>query len=175
MYLAQIDKTGKLGPAKHYGWPSYNEGLFIHPLKAGYLLTGYSTGIGKGGADAVFIKLDQDLNKVWEKPWGGELADYVLDIRPEGDGFIIAGVTKSFGDRDGDGFFARLDQDANVTGLKTYGLPGWPDEVRGIAPTDGGYLFAFNTQNFGDQSQNVWMLKVDQNGDCKIKGCPGVK
>ncbi len=176
MYLLQIDKDGKLGLYKHYGWPNFTNGLFVWPMKDGnYLLAGVSTGIGKGGSEAAFIKVDKEGNKLWEKPWGGASADYLSYIVPAGDGFLISGMTKSFDDADGDGFFAKLDSDGNVSGVKMYGLKGWPDQVVAFVPVEDGYLFALDTQNFGDQSENLWMLKVDKNGDCKIKGCPGVK
>ena len=101
----------------------------------------------------------------WAKTYGGSSSEYAFSIQQTSDdGYIVAGITWSFGAGGDDVWVLKLDTIGNVIWQKTYG--GSDDETAYSIQqtTDGGYIVAGST-SFGAGKSDIWVLKLDGNGN----------
>ena len=139
----------------------------ITPTKdGGFIVAGWTNSFGNGKKDIYLLKIDKYGNKVWEKTYGGRGDDRAYDITPTKDGgFIVAGWTNSFGNGKKDIYLLKIDKYGNKVWEKTYGGRG-DDRAYDITPTkDGGFIVAGFTYSFGNGRKDIYILKIDKNGN----------
>jgi hypothetical protein len=132
----------------------------------GYIVAGYTKSFGAGGSDVYIIKLDENGNIVWEETYGGRNDDGASSIQQTTDGgYIVAGGTNSYGAGGSDVYIIKLDENGNIVWEKTYG-GSKNDGASSIQQTkDGGYIVAGWTRSFGKGDYDVYIIKLDENGD----------
>lgn len=175
--LLKTDAGGNLEWARTYGGSGTDWGKSIHPTDdGGYIIAGYTQSYGAGEMDVYLIKIDANANLQWTRTYGGSSRDVGYEAKqcPDG-GYIIAGVTQSFGEGMNDIYLIRTDSLGNIIWTKTYGGAG--DEVSiGIGSayfgkfsleqtSDSGYVIAASTSSFGAGDYDVYVIKTDKNGD----------
>jgi len=100
------------------------------------------------------------------KTYGGTDYDFAYSVQqtPDG-GYILAGLTRSFGAGFYDAFLVKTDASGNVQWAKTYG--GTDDDfASSIRQTsDGGYIVAGYTNSFGAGSDDIFLIKTDASGN----------
>ncbi|MDO8136502.1 MAG: hypothetical protein Q6354_02585 [Candidatus Brocadiales bacterium] len=137
--------------------------------EGGYVLAGVrATSIGAGGEgipDIWVLKLRLDGSVEWEKTYGGVNSDRADSIQQTRDGgYIVAGLTDSFGAGDADIWVLKLSPDGTLEWQKTYGGVRY-DWARSIQQTsDGCYIVAGHTGSFDVGQNDVWVLKLSPNG-----------
>jgi uncharacterized delta-60 repeat protein len=102
----------------------------------------------------------------WARSYGGSAWDRACSIQQTADGgYIVAGWTGSFGAGGPNFWVLKLQANGDIAWQKTYGGTDW-DEATSIQQTaDGGYIVAGWTGSFGAGSYDVWVLKLQANGD----------
>ncbi len=132
----------------------------------GYVLTGKTFSYGAGNGDVWLIKTDSIGTKVFSKVFGGNEEDWGNWIEKTNDnGFIIAGVTKSYGNGSYDVYLIKTDGEGNKVFSKTFGDV---EEDLGYCvkqTIDGGYIVVGGTKSFGSGSYDVYLVKTDANGN----------
>ncbi|USS40484.1 hypothetical protein NF865_09305 [Thermococcus aggregans] len=123
-----------------------------------------------GGVDIWVLRLDENGNVKWQKTFGGSESKndeaYTIAIAENGD-IIVAGFTASFGDVWGDVWVLRLDENGNVKWQKTYGGE-WSDVAYAVdIANNGDIIVAGWTESFGAGGKDVWVLRLDKNGNVK--------
>ena len=123
----------------------------------------------------------------WMINIGGEGRDYAPSILNTKDGYLVVGMTSSYGLGDGGGnlggshdFLAvKIDSQGELIWARVI---GGPDDERGsysVNPTsDGGYLLTGNTRSFGSGGMDIFLVKLKGNGDLAWSyaiGGPGVE
>ncbi|HKU49845.1 MAG TPA: hypothetical protein VJP79_07835 [Nitrososphaera sp.] len=101
----------------------------------------------------------------WSKSYGGPDTDEASSLeQTEDGGYIVAGTSESFSQHK-DIWALKLDPAGDVVWQKAYG--GSSDEYfRSIKQTpDGGYIAVGSTESFGVEFRNLWIVKLDPNGD----------
>jgi hypothetical protein len=80
-------------------------------------------------------------------------------------GYAIAGFTISFGAGRGDAYVVKLDANGNLLWTKTIGgeSDDWGNSL--IQTSDGGYVIAGYTKSFGAGDWDVYVVKLDANGN----------
>jgi uncharacterized delta-60 repeat protein len=132
----------------------------------GYIVAGWTSSFGAGNYDFYVIKLDANGNKVWEKTFGGSSEDRAYSIQQTTDGgYIVAGWTYSFGAGIYDVYIIKLDADGNKVWEKTFGGSGWDEAFSIQQTTDGGYIVAGWTSSFGAGWEDVYIIKLDADGN----------
>ncbi len=141
----------------------------------GFVVAGWAKPTGKGYTDLWVLKLNKDGVIEWQKAYGGDNADMAHYISRTSDGgYIVAGETESWGAGWGDMWIIRLDSNGNVKWQKTYGGMGW-DRAYCVQETpDGGYIVAGETR-FGNGWDDVWVIKLDSNGNVEWQKTYGGK
>jgi uncharacterized delta-60 repeat protein len=132
----------------------------------GIIVAGETESKGAGWNDAWIIRLDSDGNRLWDKTFGTAKWDTAEAIAtlPDG-GVAIAGNTNSKGAGKSDIWVIRLDSDGNIVWDKTFG-GGGSEFSRAIATLPGGGLIvAGSTDSKGAGKSDVWVIRLDANGD----------
>ena len=166
-WLIKTDENGNKIWEKIYGGDGDCSGkCVIQTQDLGYAFIGSTTFYGAGIRDFWLVKTDENGNELWNKTYGGEKYDVGDYIQQTTDGgFIIVGETRSFGSGYFDFYLIKTDQNGNEEWSKTYGGckfdQGWV--VR--QTSDGGYIFCGHTCSYGDGSDDMWIVKTDENGN----------
>jgi len=130
----------------------------------GYIVGASSTSVG-----AWIFKLNADGSMAWQKGYSGGLVGSVHETSDGG--YIAAGQTNSFGAGVTDAWVLKLDANGNTgagfagTWSKRYGGADY-DSARSIRQTaDGGYFVSGNTESSGAGLGDVWVFKLDIDGN----------
>jgi len=152
---------------KTYGGSSLDVAVSIQQISdGGYIVAGMTSSLGAGNWDVYVIKLDANGNKVWEKIYGGSNDDWANSIQQTKDGgYIVAGYTESFGAGNFDFYIIKLDAYGNKVWEKTYGGSNddWANSIQ--QTKDGGYIVAGSTESFGAGERDVYVIKLNEDGD----------
>jgi hypothetical protein len=167
VYVIKLDEKGNKIWEKTFGGKGDDGAYSIQQTNdGGYIVAGETTSFGAGNNDVYIIKLDENGNKVWEKTFGGIENDEALSVQQTNDGgYIVAGRTISFGAGEYDVYIIKLDENGNKIWEKTFGGKG-DDVAFSIQQTkDGGYIVAGYTNSFGEGGDDVYIIKLDENGN----------
>ncbi len=118
--------------------------------------------------DALLMKTDSNGDTLWTRMYGDSLTDRFRSVNLTSDGgFILSGNSDSYGtgQYDQDFYLMKTDGDGNPIWTKVYGGTGSDICYSGIQTEDGGFVFAGDTDSFGEGLKDFWILKTDANGD----------
>jgi prepilin-type N-terminal cleavage/methylation domain-containing protein len=167
MFIAKYDSDGVQTWNKTWGGAGDDGGSgIIQTGDGGYVVSGYTKSFGAGQNDAFIAKFDSNGNLTWNKTWGGAGVDNGYSVIQSNDGgYILSGITFTYGSGNADIFFARYDTSGNLTWNKTWG--GTSGELGGsIIPTsDGGYAITGQTMSFGAGGFDMFIAKFDSSGN----------
>ncbi|MCB0259536.1 MAG: hypothetical protein KDE62_07420, partial [Calditrichaeota bacterium] len=138
----------------------------LQTADGGYVFAGYTKSLGLGGNDVLLIKADSIGNSQWIRTFGGAQDDegYSLQQTTDG-GFIIAGVTSSFGAGGRDVWLIKTDSAGNETWNRTLGGFGSDGAWSVQQTSDGGYILTGWTFSYGPGFLgNAWLVKTDSAG-----------
>jgi hypothetical protein len=167
IYVVKLDANGKLQWTKTIGGPERDAGFsLIQTSDGGYAIAGYTSSFGAGEADVYVVKLDANGNLQWTKTIGGKKEDVGSSLIQTSDGgYAIAGYTISFGAGEADVYVVKLDANGNLQWTKTIGGPTIEAGSSLIQTSDGGYAIAGSTTSFGAGWADVYVVKLDANGN----------
>ena len=174
MWLIKINAEGGITWQKSYGGTVAIDNDRAYSVQqtsdGGYILAGQT---GVSNRNIWVLKLDSYGNITWQKSYGGSSNDYAFSIKQTAEGgYIVAGTTFSFGAGNYDIWVLRLDAVGNVTWEKTFGgsESDWGKSIRQTdddadGNADDGFIVAGYTVSFGAGSADIWVLKLNTNGD----------
>jgi hypothetical protein len=167
IYLVKLDSSGNVQWTKTIGGSSYDEAWsIIQSSDGGYVVAGETRSFGAGNGDIYVVKLDSSGNVIWTKTIGGSDWDEAYSIIQSSDGgYVVAGETRSFGAGNGDIYVVKLDSSGNVIWTKTIGGSDWDEALSIIQSSDGGYVVAGRTRSFGAGGLDMYVVKMDANGN----------
>jgi hypothetical protein len=165
------DTIPAIGPSSHFckaiGGKNDDRGKsLIQTSDGGYAIAGYTTSFGAGEGDVYVVKLDAHGNLQWTTAIGGpEIEEGNSLIQTSDGGYAIAGYTESFGAGKWDVYVVKLDAHGNLQWTTTIGGKGWDASASLIQTSDGGYAIAGYTESFGAGKWDVYVVKLDANGN----------
>jgi hypothetical protein len=167
VYVVKLDAHGNLQWTKTIGGKKEDMGnSLIQTSDGGYAITGFTKSFGAGEADVYVVKLDANGNLQWTKTIGGPESDWGSSLIQTSDGgYAIAGYTRSFGAGRDDVYVVKLDANGNLQWTKTIGGPESEEGNSLIQTSDGGYAIAGYTKSFGAGESDVYVVKLDKNGN----------
>jgi hypothetical protein len=172
VWVLKLNSAGETQWQKTYGNSCVDANFSIQQTQeGGYIMASVSLTFGAGYTDIWIVKLNPNGEIEWQKTYGGSGFDLAHSIQQTQDGgYVVAGWTGSFGAGDKDAWVLKLDANGEIEWQKTYGGSGF-DLAHSIQQTqDGGYVVAGWTETFGAGNMDVWVLKLDANGN--MSGCP---
>jgi len=167
VYIIKTDLSGNSQWSRIYGDVSYDAVYDIKELSdGGYIAVGYT---GRGGADydVYLLRLDASGDTLWTRKFGGYSEDYGYSVDPvSNDGYVIAGVTNSYGAGHYDVYLIRTDSLGNTLWTRTFGATS-ADVGRCVRHTsDRGYIILGDTKSFGmGGEEDIYLIKADSLGN----------
>jgi len=143
----------------------------------GYIIVGATKSFGAGDWDFYLLKIDTNGDTLWTRTYGGSAADWGSWVQETLDGgYILAGITESFGAGAFDVYLVKTDANGDTLWTSTYGGSA-DDHAYSVQQTsDGGYIIAGETQSLAAGYSDAYLLKTDSYGDTlwtRTYGGPG--
>ncbi|MFY9310364.1 MAG: T9SS type A sorting domain-containing protein [Bacteroidia bacterium] len=166
-YIVKTTSTGNIVWSKSIGGTGNDNAYSITPTTdSGYVAVGFTTSAGAGNKDILAVKLDKNGNNVWTKTYGGTGDDRANSVQQTIDGgFVISGVTNSYGAGNYDFNLVKISSTGNLSWERTFGGAGdeWAYSIQ--ETTDNGFILAGYTTSFGEGDADYYVLKTNSTGD----------
>ncbi|MCD4665389.1 MAG: T9SS type A sorting domain-containing protein [Bacteroidales bacterium] len=132
----------------------------------GYIFTGYTNSFSAGENDFWLVKTDENGIEEWNHAYGGINGEVAKSVQQTSDdGYVMAGITWSFGAGEGDFWIVKTDSLGNEEWNRTFGGP-LGDQAESIQQTnDGGYIVTGVYEVIGNPPIKLALVKLDQNGN----------
>ena len=132
----------------------------------GYIIVGETSSFpGPPDYNIWLVKTDSLGDTIWTRSFGGYHQELGYSVQQTEDGgYILTGLTRSFGPQDSDVYLIRTDFLGDTLWSRVYGGTG-DDKGYSVQQTsDGGYIIVGETSSFGAGNADVWLLKTDPVG-----------
>lgn len=168
-WLIKTNEFGEILWNKLLGGYDLDFGLSVQQTQdGGYIVTGYTQSIENvDDKDLFLIKTDENGNEQWSQTFGGQGDERGLSVQQTNDGgYIITGLTTSFGFGQEDLWLIKTDENGIEEWNRTHGdiYDGGGTFVQ--QTNDGGFIISGGTSITSDNSEtNILLLKTDENGN----------
>jgi len=116
--------------------------------------------------EAICVAVNAQPELVWHRTYGGNRWDAGLGVVETGDGgFVVSGITYSFGAGQSDFYILKIDGNGNRIWEKSFGGDGWDEGGHLVQSGDGGFVVGGYTSSFGLGEYDVCLLKIDREGN----------
>ncbi len=149
-----------------YGGITDDVGLSVaQTTDKGYIISGWTSSFGSGFYDIYLIKTDEYGDTLWTKTYGGYNLEMGYSVAQTYDnGYIIAGITDSYGAGDYDAYLIKTNSYGDSLWTKTFGGIGFDGGYSVLQASDSGFILEGITSSFGAGSYDVYLIKIDING-----------
>lgn len=166
-WVLKLNASGNVVWQKTYGGTTdSDEAVAIQQTAdGGYIVAGTTYCFGVGNSDALIVKLSANGAIEWQKTYGGTGLESASAIQQTADlGYIVAGVTTSFGAGGLDGWLLKLAENGTESWQKTWGGTGGDSFSSVWQTADDGYIVVGSTGSSGAGNGDAWVLKLSENG-----------
>lgn len=112
-----------------------------------------------------FLTIAQEKSTGFNHTYGGGGRDIAYSICDTQDGgMMVLGLSTSYGTGK-DMYLLKLDKNGKIMWSQTYGGQKVDSGIRIKQTTDGNYIIIGNTTSFGAKRRDLFLLKIDQNGE----------
>ncbi len=164
-YLAAVDINGFQKWHAYYGGEDEEKANSVVRVKDGYVFAGVTDTWGHGDEDMYVVKIDESGKRVWHNAFGyddKEVANQIIATRDGG--YIAVGTTDSDRRNSDDIYVVKMDAKGNRQWQRHYGGEN-DEEGFGIVETKDGYVIVGYTESTKNLDMQVYLLKIDRNGN----------
>jgi len=152
---------------KLYSGSGYDKGEgIVQMADSSYVLTGSSSSWGQS-QQAFLLAVDSLGNYKWSQSYGGPETDQgkrVLHI--SGDGFVVAGISNSFGAGDYDAFLFKTDEQGNQLWTKNIPFPNaWEKINDAVLTADSGVVMVGELLPLTNSNADMYIVRTNKMGD----------
>ncbi len=166
LLLLKINEDGVQKWSVTFGGTNHDWGMDVIPTTDSNLIAVGFTSSFSITPQIYLIKITPGGAFLWGRIYGGLAAEYGYGVVEADDGgFVIVGETYSYGAGANDLFLVKIDAGGSQLWMKSYGGAGaeWGESI--AKTPDGGYIITGCTNSFGNGNYDVYLLRVDANGD----------
>ncbi|MFA5032315.1 MAG: T9SS type A sorting domain-containing protein [bacterium] len=162
VYLIRTNSSGNTLWTKTFGGAGVDEGYSVQQTQdGGFIIAGNTLSFGAGNWDVYLIRTNSSGDTLWTKTFGGTDVDESYSVQQTKDGgFIIAGLTQSFGAGNLDVYLIRTDSSGDTLWTKTFGGTAVDAGYSVQQTEDGGYIIAGITGSFGAGYGDVYLIRL---------------
>jgi len=167
LLVLKLNSAGIIEWRRYYGGVGDDWANSIQPTgDGGYLVAGYTDSFGAGNYDFWALKLTSFGDVEWERTYGGSQDDWANSAQQTVDGgYVVAGVTESFGAGYADFWVIKLSASGIIEWQTAYG-GGGDDAAFSIQQiSDQGYIAAGVTGSYGAAALDFLVLKLYSDGE----------
>jgi hypothetical protein len=114
------------------------------------------------------IQVKAQPEEEWNKTFGGTSDDWGASVQQTSDGgYIIVGITFSFGAGNGDVYLIKTDSSGKMLWGKVFGGTDYDEGYSVQQTSDGGYIIVGETRSFGAGNGDVYLIKTDSSGNMR--------
>jgi len=161
--LAQLDTA----IVRTFGGPYYEEGRqIIECSDGGYAIIGTTGSDQPNNTNFYLLRLDEELNCMWNKNYGGSEVEWGYSIVEDASGnFVLCGYTNSFGAGGYDILVYKVNPEGAVIWQNTFGGSDWDFAYKMIAHPENGYLICGKTYSYGNGGSDAYLLHISEDGN----------
>ena len=159
-YLVKTDPDGDTLWTRTYGGSGYDKAhCGVQTSDGGYMVAGGTQSFGAGDWDVYLVKTDGNGDSLWTRTYGGDRWDWARSIQQTSDGgYIIAGLTQSFGAGWNDVWILKTDANGDTLWTRTCGGSDQDYGAFVLQTTDGGYIVAGYTISLEQAvGMSIWL------------------
>jgi hypothetical protein len=163
VWMIKTDSDGtKEWDRKHGGAQGDWANSIRQTSDGGYIIAGATLSYGAGSQDVWLIKTDSVGIRDWDETFGGTSGDRGEEVQETSDGgYIVVGVTSSFGAGMEDAYLIRTDGSGAVLWTKTIGGALNEQGHSVFQTSDDDYIVAGETLSYGTASSyDAWLIEV---------------
>lgn len=167
IYLFKMDADGDTIWARAYGGAGYERGTKVVETQDGrYAVFGRTSSYGAGDFDFYLVFVGSDGDTLSTHTYGGTGTDIGFAIQETHDGgFILGGVTNSYGAGDFDFFLVKTDSQGSLEWQETYGGAGMEWCHDALQCADSGFVILGSTETWTHGSTDMYIVKTNASGD----------
>lgn len=165
--LIKTDALGDMVWTRTFGGSADDKGRSVQQTAdGGYIVVGETATDEAIFYDVYLIKTDASGDTVWTRTFGGINHDDGYSVQQTADrGYIIAGGTASYGAGHFDVWLIKTNASGDIAWTRTIGGIG-SDRGYSMQPTsDGGYIITGPTSSYEAGSNDVLLIKTDEDGN----------
>ncbi|XHH07905.1 MAG: hypothetical protein ACFCUE_10035 [Candidatus Bathyarchaeia archaeon] len=142
--LLKVDGNGNLLKNQTYGGTESDKAYAITPADDGFVVAGDTRSASAGDSDALIIKINQNLQQQWSRTFGGNGFDSPTYIKALNDdsGFVVCGITFSFGNGLRDFWLFTIDNSGNQLASCTVGRNVYEESYAAIELSKNNFVVA---------------------------------
>lgn len=166
LYIIKTDESGNTLWSSTWGGSGGDSFRDVkQTADSGFIAVGHYGGTFDD-KDFFLARFDNNGDTLWTKVYGGPSSDWPFSIELTDDnGFIIVGLTGSFGAGNYDVWLMKTNSEGDTLWTKTFGGIG-EDAGRGIEKAyGGGFIITGYTKSFGSGNHDIYVIKVDDQGN----------
>jgi hypothetical protein len=166
IYLVKTDASGDTLWTRAYGGARMDKGYEVQQTPdSGYIVAG-AVCLGSDTEDVYLMRTNPSGDTLWTRTYGGSGLDEGNSLRATTDGgYIIAGITESFGSESADVYLLKTNASGDTLWTRTYGGPGYDEAYSVQQTTDSGYIITGVTESFGSGLADIYLIKTNASGD----------
>ncbi len=163
VWLLKTDADGDSAWSKTFGGSLWDVGECVRQTAdGGFIITGKTESFSSGMSDVWLIKTESDGDSSWSSVFGGDNTDKSYCVQEiVGDGYIIAGLTWSYGEGGSDAWVIRVSQSGELLWDLIWGGISNDDGGSIISTDDDGFAFVGMTESYGTGESDLCLVKLD--------------
>lgn len=166
-YLVKTNDLGEVDWFQVFGDAHDDVGHSVRQTTdEGYIVTGYTKSFGAQNYDTWLIKTDEAGILQWQELYGGNGDNRTIyGEETEDGGYITVGYSRSFQSIGWDVFLAKSNSSGEVAWHKTFGGSAEDTGYTIRQTSDEGYILTGETYSFGEGAGDMYVIKVNQEGE----------
>ena len=166
IWLIRTNSQGDSLWTKTFGGSGLELGADVQILEdGGFILLGSTESFGNGSSDIWLIKTDSQGDTTWTKTFGDNSSDYGKSIlKTPDDGYIIRGVTESFGYGNTALVLIKIDSTGNKIWDNAFGGSNGEGGNALGETNDGGHILICHSYVLEKSAYDIRLIKIDGSG-----------